>query len=118
MPYGQFYALAIFIMDRLDTKGVGLKPWGRQRACSQDYPMALDPLLQWEQKPVHDFLFPFSVFKCQDNYDLCFSPDKPMNAMNPREISTVPILDFGAKVIYKPKHTHKWQENISVCVGM
>ena len=23
MPYGQFYALAIFIMDRLDTKGVG-----------------------------------------------------------------------------------------------
>ena len=28
------------------------------------------------------------------------------------------ILDFGAKVIYKPKHTHKWQENISVCVGM
>ena len=25
MPKGQFYALAIFIMDRLDTKGVGLK---------------------------------------------------------------------------------------------
>ena len=61
MPYGQFYALAIFIMDRLDTKGVGLKPWGRQRACSQDYPMALDPLLQWEQKPVHDFLFSFQI---------------------------------------------------------
>ena len=85
MPYGQFYALAIFIMDRLDTKGVGLKPWGRQRACSQDYPMALDPLLQWEQKPVHDFLF-----KYQDNYDLCFSPDKPMDAMVPRIISTAP----------------------------
>ena len=60
MPKGQFYALAIFIMDRLDTKGVGLKPWGRQRACSQDYPMALDPLLHWEQKPAHDFFF-FSV---------------------------------------------------------
>ena len=97
MPYGQFYALAIFIMDRLDTKGVGLKPWGRQRACSQDYPMALGPLLQWEQKPVHDFLFSFSVSKCQDNYDLCFSPDKPMNAMNQRIISTLPYKEAIAE---------------------
>ena len=59
MPKGQFYALAIFLMDRLDTKGVGLKAWGRRRACSQDYPMPLDPLLHGEQKPVHDFLFRF-----------------------------------------------------------
>lgn len=28
------------------------------------------------------------------------------------------ILDFGAKVIYKPKHTHKWHDNISVRVGV
>lgn len=28
------------------------------------------------------------------------------------------ILDFGAKVIYKPKHAHKWQDNISVRVGV
>ena len=60
MPKGQFYALAIFVMGRLDTTGVGLKPWGRRRACSHDYPMALDPLLHWEQKPAHDFLFTFS----------------------------------------------------------
>ena len=52
---------AIFVIGRLDTKGVGLKPWGRQRACSQDYPMALDPLLHWEQKPAHDFLFSFPI---------------------------------------------------------
>ena len=39
----QFYALAIFVMGRLDTKGMGLKLWGRRRACSQDYPIALDP---------------------------------------------------------------------------
>ena len=61
LPKGQFYALAIFVIGRLDTKGVGLKPWGRQRACSQDYPMALDPLLHWEQKPAHDFLFSFPI---------------------------------------------------------
>ena len=60
MPYGQFYALAIFVMGRLDTTGAGLKTWGRQRACSHDYPMALDPLLYWEQKPAYDFLFTFS----------------------------------------------------------
>lgn len=28
------------------------------------------------------------------------------------------ILDFGAKVIYKPKHTHIWSDNISVRVGV
>ena len=59
MPKGQFYALAIFVMGRLDTKGVGLKLWGRQRACSQDYPIALDPLLLGEHKHDHDFLFSF-----------------------------------------------------------
>ena len=59
MPKGQFYALAIFVMDRLDTKGVGLKLWGRRRACSQDYPIALDPSLLGEHKPGHDFLFSF-----------------------------------------------------------
>ena len=59
MPKGQFYALAIFVMVRLDTKGVGLKLWGRQRACSQDYPIALDPLLLGEHKHDHDFLFSF-----------------------------------------------------------
>ena len=57
MPYGQFYALAIFVMGRLDTTGVGLKTWGRKRACSHACPMSLDPLLHWEQKPAHDFLF-------------------------------------------------------------
>ena len=67
MPYGQFYALAIFVMGRLDTTGVGLEPWGGRRACSHDYPMALDPLLHWEQKPAHDFLFSFR-FKYQNNY--------------------------------------------------
>ena len=59
MPKGQFYALAIFVMGRLDTKGVGLKLWGRRRACSQDYPIALDPLLLGEHKHDHDFLFSF-----------------------------------------------------------
>ena len=29
MPKGQFYALAIFVMDRLGTTGAGLKPWDR-----------------------------------------------------------------------------------------
>lgn len=28
------------------------------------------------------------------------------------------VLDFGAKVIYKPKHTHKWQDNISIRVSV
>ena len=64
MPKGQFYALAIFVMGRLGTTGAGLKPWGGRRACSHDYPMALDPLLHWEQKPAHDFLFLFR-FKYQ-----------------------------------------------------
>ena len=59
MPKGQFYALAIFVMGRLDTKGVGLKLWGRRRACSQDYPIALDPLLLGEHKHDHNFLFSF-----------------------------------------------------------
>ena len=59
MPKGQFYALAIFVMVRLDTNGVGLKLWGRRRACSQDYPIALDPLLLGEHKHDHDFLFSF-----------------------------------------------------------
>ena len=59
MPKGQFYALAIFVMGRLDTKGVGLKLWGRRRACSQDYPIVLDPLLLGEHKHDHDFLFSF-----------------------------------------------------------
>ena len=60
MPKGQFYALAIFVMVRLDTKGVGLKLWGRRRACSQDYPITLDPLLLEEHKHDHDFLFSLS----------------------------------------------------------
>ena len=60
MPKGQFYALAIFVMGRLDTKGVGLKLWGRRRACSQDYPIALAPLLLGEHKHDHDFLFSLS----------------------------------------------------------
>ena len=60
MPKGQFYALAIFVMGRLDTKGVGLKLWGRRRACSQAYPIALDPLLLGEHKHDHDFLFSLS----------------------------------------------------------
>ncbi len=46
MRSAQFYAIAIFVMGRLDTEGVGLKLWGRRRACSHDYPIALDPLLQ------------------------------------------------------------------------
>ena len=57
MHSAQFYALAIFVMDRLDTEGVGLKLWGRRRASSQDYPIALDPLLHWEHKHGLDFLF-------------------------------------------------------------
>lgn len=28
------------------------------------------------------------------------------------------ILDFGAKVIYKPKHNYKWHDNISVRLGV
>ena len=44
---------------RLDTKGVGLKLWDRRRACSQDYPIALAPLLLEEHKHGHDFLFSF-----------------------------------------------------------
>lgn len=28
------------------------------------------------------------------------------------------ILDFGAKIIYKPKHAHKWTDNISVRVAV
>ena len=59
MPKGQFYALAIFVMGRLDTKGVGIKLWGRRRVCSQDYPIALSPLLLREHKHDHDFLFSF-----------------------------------------------------------
>ena len=59
MRSAQFYAIAIFVMDRLDTEGVGLKLWGRRRACSQDYPIALDPLLLGEHKHGHDFLFSF-----------------------------------------------------------
>ena len=94
MPKGQFYALAIFIMDRLDTKGVGLKLWSRQRACSQDYPMALDPLLQWEQKSVHDFLFPFPFSNTRTimtAYRFMPSHHKPMDAMSPRKLSTAPV---------------------------
>ena len=91
MPKGQFYALAIFLMDRLDTKGVGLKPWGRPRACSQDYPMALDPLLNGSRSL---FMIFFFLFKYLGNYDLCFSPDKPMDAMVLRIISTAPTLFF------------------------
>ena len=59
MPKGQSYALAIFVMGTLDTKDVGLKRWSRRRACSQDYHIALDPLLLGEHKPGHDFLFSF-----------------------------------------------------------
>jgi hypothetical protein len=57
--HGAILCLAIFIMVRLDTTGVGLKSWGRRRACLHDYPMTLDPLLHGEQKPDHDFPFPF-----------------------------------------------------------
>ena len=63
MRSAQFYAIAIFVMDRLDTEGVGLKLWGRRRACSQDYPIALDPLLHGEHKHGHDFLFLFLLAK-------------------------------------------------------
>ena len=90
MPKGQFYALAIFIMDRFDTEGVGLKPCGRQRACSQDYPMALDPLLHGEQKPVHDFPFSFPFSNVRAIMIYAFTLHEHMNAMNPREISTSP----------------------------
>jgi len=54
-----FYVQGAIVMGRLDTKGVGLKLWGRRRACSQDYPIALDPLLLGEHKHDHDFLFSF-----------------------------------------------------------
>ena len=78
MPKGQFYALAIFLMDRLDTKGVGLKPWGRPRACSQDYPMALDPLLNGSRSLFMIFFFLFR-FKYQNNHD-CIQICDSMNS--------------------------------------
>ena len=56
---GAILRVSDFRMGRLDTKGVGLKLWGRRRACSQDYPIALDPLLLGEHKHDHDFLFSF-----------------------------------------------------------
>ncbi len=56
MRCAQFYAIAIFFMGRLDTKGVGLKGWSSQRACSQGGPITSDPSLHWERKPAHDFL--------------------------------------------------------------
>ena len=38
MPYGQFYALAIFVMDRLDTIGVGLEPWADSELARKTTP--------------------------------------------------------------------------------
>ena len=58
MPKGQFYALAIFVIGRLDTKGVGLKPWGSLASKLAACPVALDPHLwcqacQWRKLLKH-----------------------------------------------------------------
>jgi len=93
MPKGQFYAIAIFVMGRLDTEGVGLKLWGRRRACSQDYPIALDPLLLEEHKPVHNFLFPFPFV----NAKAVMTVSRFMFSLTmvPRKISSAPKARTG-----------------------
>ena len=49
---------AIFVSDRLDTLGVGLKLRNSLRACSEGYPVTSDSRLHRELKPADDhFLF-------------------------------------------------------------
>ena len=49
---------AIFVSDRLDTLGVGLKLRDSLRACSEGYPVTLGTKLHRERKPADDyFLF-------------------------------------------------------------
>ena len=52
MPKGQFYALAIFVMDRLNTTVVGLKTWGSHASKLAAYPMAIDPHLWCQSLPM------------------------------------------------------------------
>jgi hypothetical protein len=63
-PTALFYARrailreAIFVSDRLDTLGVGLKLRDSLRACSEGYPVTSDSRLHRELKPADDhFLF-------------------------------------------------------------
>ena len=49
---------AIFVSDRFDTLGVGLKLRDSLRACSEGYPVTLGTKLHRERKPADDyFLF-------------------------------------------------------------
>ena len=59
---------AIFVIDKLDTLGVGPKLRDSLRACSKGYPETLDPKLHRERKPADDhFLFLHLVWVIQLN---------------------------------------------------
>jgi len=66
--HAQFYAPAIFLMDRLDTKGVG------QEGCGQPASLLAgavrithDSPLPWERWPAHDFPYFYCKRCCSLN---------------------------------------------------
>ena len=53
---------AIFVIDKLDTFGVGLRLRDSLRACSKGYPVTLGPKLHRERKPADDHFLFFTWF--------------------------------------------------------
>ena len=68
MRNAQFYAPAIFLMDRLDTKGVG-QEWCGQPASllAGAVPITHDSPLPWERWPAHDFPYFYCKRCCSLN---------------------------------------------------
>lgn len=76
-----------------------------------------------EDLPRNDYfkVSPINVIEPKDGMlDMNGQPLEPVKAIigAPFMAREGWILDFGAKIIYKPKHTHKWQDDISVRVAV
>ena len=66
--HAQFYAPAIFLMDRLDTKGVGQEGCGQPASkLAGNVRITHDSPLPWERWPAHDFLYFYCKRCCSLN---------------------------------------------------
>ena len=68
MRNAQFYALAIFLMDRLGTKGVGQEECGQPASLlAGTVRITHDSPLPWERWPAHDFPYFYCKRCCSLN---------------------------------------------------
>ena len=90
--HAQFYAPAIFLMDRLDTKGVGQEGCGQPASkLAGNVRITHDSPLPWERWPAHDFPYFYCKALLLSEYIQCGSP----NDENRRKIRNFAFTKTG-----------------------